>query len=312
MMKRHLLVLAVFLLTGVGCATRGDVMALNDRLVGLERRSAELEQRNRVLQREKEQILSRLGEFKKTREAEEMDIRGQSASLRATLERFREDIQRLNGRIEETAHGLRTDMEGMDARIDRLERYINLDRPAAGSPGIPEMAPRREPEMTEAPEPETEREREPGLRYPTRESVPPPVDADGGRPRRPAERPRSIDGQYAMAKGLFDRGDYVAARRAFQELIQAAPRSPHADNAQFWIGETHYREQKYEEAILAYQNVIEQYPNGNKIRASLLKQGLAFYMLGDKANARRILEALIHQYPSSSEANIARNKLNAW
>lgn len=310
MMKWCLLLLAVFLLTSVGCATRGDVMALNDRLVGLERQGAELEQRNRALQREKERILSRMGEFKKTREAEEMDIRDQSASLRATLEQFREDIQRLNGRIEETAHGIRAAMEGLDARIDRLERYINLDSPAAGSPGIPDMAPRREPETTEAPE--MDRGREPGLRYPTRESVPPPADAAGDRPRQPAERPRSIDGQYAMAKGLFDRGDYVAARRAFQELIQAAPRAPHADNAQFWIGETHYRERQYEEAILAYQNVLEQYPNGNKIRASLLKQGLAFYMLGDKSNARRILEALIHQYPSSSEANIARNKLNAW
>lgn len=303
--------LAALLLLSAGCATQGDVRALNDRLMAVERRSMELEQRNKTLQREKERILSRLGEFKKTREAEEMDIRDQSASLQATLERFREDIQRLNGKMEETAHGLSMTLDGLDNRIDRLERYIDLDSPAAGSPGIPETAPHRSPEMAEAPQ--TERERASGgLRFRTRESVPPPVDDSEDRSPPPRERPRSIDDQYAMAKGLFDRGDYRTARQAFQDLIQAAPRSPHADNAQFWIGETHYRERQYEEAILAYQNVIEQYPNGNKIRASLLKQGLAFYMLGDKANARRILEGLIHQYPTSSEANIARNKLNAW
>lgn len=291
--------LSAFLLTAIGCATQGDVVALNDRLMAVERRSTELEQRNRALRQEKERILSRLGELRKTQEAEEMDLRGQSASLQATLEQFREDIQRLNGRLEETAHQLRSTMDGLEKRVDRLENYINFDRPAAGSPGIPEMAAPRE----AAPEPEPESV--PGLRVRTRESVAPPA-------RSPEERPMPVDDQYGRAKQHFDRGDYQGAREAFQALIRSAPRSPRADNAQFWIGETYYRQQQYEEAILAYQRVIEEYPNGNKIRAALLKQGLAFYMLGDKANARRILEALVHQHPNSSEANIARNKLSAW
>jgi tol-pal system protein YbgF len=237
-----------------------------------------------------------------------MDIRGQSANLQATLEQFREDIQRLNGRIEETAHQLNIAVDGLKDRIERLERYINVDRPAVGSPGLPDLTTGPEPVPQASEEPEPERER--GLRFPTRDRIPPPVRSPEPTPGE--RRPLSVDDRYAMAKQRFDRGDYESARKAFRELIRTAPRSPHADNAQFWIGETHYRERQYEEAILAYQNVIEQYPDGNKVRASLLKQGLAFYMLGDKPNARRILEALIHQYPNSSEANIARNKLRAW
>ncbi len=297
--------LMVFLLLAGGCATQGDVMALNDRLMTVERRSMELEQRNQALQREKDRILSRLGQLKETREAEEMDIRGQSASLQATLEQFREDIQRVNGRLDETAHQLNNTIDQLENRLSRLERYINVDRPAAGSSGMPDMEPVRAPVETAERESEPEPESERRLRFPTRDIIPPPV--------RPAEQRRfSADDQYDRAKQLFDRGDYEAAREAFKELIRSAPRSPRADNAQFWIGETHYRERRYEESILAYQDVIEQYPDGNKVRASLLKQGLAFYMLEDKPNARRILEALIHQYPNSSEANIARNKLSAW
>ena len=82
-----------------------------------------------------------------------------------------------------------------------------------------------------------------------------------------------------------------------------------AGNAQFWLGETYYREQWYEKAILEYQKVIENYPDGNKIEASLLKQGLAFFNLGDKANARLILQELIRKHPKSNEAQIARQKV---
>ena len=43
--------------------------------------------------------------------------------------------------------------------------------------------------------------------------------------------------------------------------------------------------------------------------AALLKQGLSFKQLGEKANARLILNELIRKYPKSKEAAIARKKL---
>ena len=58
--------------------------------------------------------------------------------------------------------------------------------------------------------------------------------------------------------------------------MEKYPKSNSADNAQFWIGEIYYREKWYEKAILEYQKVIENYPQGNKISAALLKQGLHF------------------------------------
>ena len=112
-----------------------------------------------------------------------------------------------------------------------------------------------------------------------------------------------------MAKQAFDQGDADTAKKKFKELIERYPKSERADNAQFWIGEIYYREKWYEKAILEYQKVIENYPKGNKVPASLLKQGLAFKNLGDKANARLILEELIRKYPKTSEAKIARDKL---
>jgi tol-pal system protein YbgF len=93
--------------------------------------------------------------------------------------------------------------------------------------------------------------------------------------------------------------------------LKRYPKSDNADNAQFWIGEIYYRQKWYETAILEYQKVIENYPKGNKVQASLLKQGFAFFNLEDTANARLILMELVRKYPKSNEAVIAREKLKA-
>ena len=114
---------------------------------------------------------------------------------------------------------------------------------------------------------------------------------------------------YEQAKKAYDSGKLEDARQGFIDLLKQHPKSQNADNAQFWIGETYYREKWFEKAILEYQKVIEKYPQGNKVPASRLKQGLAFSNLGDKTNARLILQELIKQHPQSNEAKIAKKKL---
>jgi tol-pal system protein YbgF len=114
---------------------------------------------------------------------------------------------------------------------------------------------------------------------------------------------------YNRARLAFDQGQTAQARKGFEEMIQRYPNSSNSDNAQFWIGETFFREKAYEKAILEYQKVIEKYPKGNKLPAALLKQGHAFLALGDKVNSRLIFEELIRKYPQSSEAKAASDKL---
>jgi tol-pal system protein YbgF len=124
--------------------------------------------------------------------------------------------------------------------------------------------------------------------------------------------PPGEDEIYSAAKEAFDQSDYEGARRGFEAFLAAYPQSGNADNAQFWIGETYYREKWYEKAILEYQKVIETYPQGNKVKAALLKQGLSFFNIDDKANARLILKELISKYPRSEEAELAEKKLKGF
>jgi tol-pal system protein YbgF len=213
-------------------------------------------------------------------------LRKQSAGLRAVLEEMNEELRILSGRLEEMEHSLKQQQR----KAEELEkkREEKLDRLAELSDQHSERIIRME-------------------QYLNLESSKKPVAVVPS--GTPATKPLSEDEIYRSAKQAFDQGDSEAAKKGFQEFIRRYPKSKNADNAQFWIGEIYYREKWYEKAILEYQNVIEKYPKGNKVPAALLKQGLAFSNIGDKPNAKLILEELNRKYPKSNEAKISTEKL---
>jgi len=114
---------------------------------------------------------------------------------------------------------------------------------------------------------------------------------------------------YAAAYQTFKNGHYAKASEAFQDFLAAYPSGEYSDNAQFWIGECYFFEKKYEKAILEYEKVTKKFPSSNKVPYALLKQGLSFYNLRDKASAKLLLQQVIRDYPNTRQARIARSKL---
>jgi tol-pal system protein YbgF len=114
---------------------------------------------------------------------------------------------------------------------------------------------------------------------------------------------------YKDAYETFQRGDLDGARRKFEAFLKQYPNMELSDNAQFWIGETYYLQKDFEKAILEYEKAISKYPEGDKIPAALLKQGLAFLELGDKTNARNLLKRVTDRYPQTEQAEIAKKRL---
>jgi len=114
---------------------------------------------------------------------------------------------------------------------------------------------------------------------------------------------------YASAYGLFKEGKFDKAREAFQNFLKQYPDTEYSDNAQFWIAECYYFEKKYENAILEYEKVAKNYPEGDKVPHALLKQGIAFLNLGDKASAKLILQRVIKDYPNTNQARRAKAHL---
>jgi len=114
---------------------------------------------------------------------------------------------------------------------------------------------------------------------------------------------------YDEAWRLVERKDFRAAIPRFRVFLKKYPNSDFADNAQYWLGECYYGLKEYDQAILEFDAVRRKYPKSDKVPAALLKQGFAFAELGDKVDARLILQELVDRFPQSEEAGRAKQRL---
>jgi tol-pal system protein YbgF len=131
------------------------------------------------------------------------------------------------------------------------------------------------------------------------------ADTTAMRLRRLEEAQRLYDSAYQD----FVKGQYALALQGFAQYLQMQPASSLADNAQYWIGECYYSQKKYAEAIQAFQTVIAQYPEGEKLASAMLKLAYAQIAAGQTKAAKTNLEALVKRYPQSNEASLARTRL---
>ncbi len=114
---------------------------------------------------------------------------------------------------------------------------------------------------------------------------------------------------YQKALDTHRANDQVKSREMLTRFLQQNPKHDLAGNAQFWLGETYYSEKNYEQAILAYQDVIKNYPGKEKIPAAMLKQGMAFADLGDSKSARFVYGKLKEDFPKTEETKQAMERL---
>jgi tol-pal system protein YbgF len=197
-------------------------------------------------------------------------LRKNLAKLSLRIDDIKTDIQELRGQGDENQHALQKKLRGMEERVARLEQ--NKPTPSTSAREISASLP-----------------------------IPP----------SPPEAPRLLDPEelYANAYSIYKNGRYPDAREAFLKFLHQFPQTEFSDNAQFWVGECYYREEEYEKAILAYEEVVKKYPQGNKVPDALLKQGICFRVLGDKTSSQIILQRVIENYSNLPQAEIARKEL---
>jgi len=119
----------------------------------------------------------------------------------------------------------------------------------------------------------------------------------------------AVKRDYEIAWSALEQKDYRLAIQRLKDFLKRYPKSNLADNAQYWIGESHYALREFDRAILEFDAVRRSYPQGEKVPAALLKQGYSFAELGEKVNARLLLQEVIEKYPQSLEAMKAKEKL---
>lgn len=250
-----------------GCASRGDLRSVERDSYDTRRRLAQLEKD--------------MGTVRKSA-AEE---------VQSSLSGFRKELDALRkgtADMQASQETVRVDMQEMSGRIDDLkilaqkradEKAFSRDETERKLIALEERLTKLEKHLD-------------GLK-----------GAEGG--AREAEA--TPEGLYQGALTSFKAGDMQKARESFTRFAERYPKHDLTANARYWIGETYYSEKNYEQAILAFQEVIKLYPKKEKAPAALIKQALSFKSLGDVKSARYVLKKLQDEYPRSEEAK----KVNA-
>lgn len=116
---------------------------------------------------------------------------------------------------------------------------------------------------------------------------------------------------YQTAYQDYVNKNYELSILGFREFLTRSPKSPLADNAQYWIGESYYSLNKFNEAMVEFSRVIENYPNSAKKYAALLKKGYSLLELRRTDEGTKELQNLIKMYPQTEEAKLADAKLKS-
>jgi tol-pal system protein YbgF len=114
---------------------------------------------------------------------------------------------------------------------------------------------------------------------------------------------------YQKAFDMLKEGRYKMANTAFKDFIDRYPQSSYAGNSQYWLGESNYVTRQFDQAVIEFSTVLKKYPTSNKVPDAMLKLGYTYYELGRFAEARKMLEQLKKQDPSSTAARLAGKRL---
>ncbi len=121
--------------------------------------------------------------------------------------------------------------------------------------------------------------------------------------------PLKAEAVYQKAFKLLKESQYDQALVAFKDFLKDYPDSPFSDNAQYWLGEANYVMQKYELAINEYQALLNTFPDSKKVSHALLKIGYSYAELGNADDARKTLKEVKIQYPGTTAARLADERL---
>ncbi len=119
------------------------------------------------------------------------------------------------------------------------------------------------------------------------------------------------DEVYRTAYEDYMRGNYDLAAQGFQEFLKRWPNTELSDNALYWTGECLDAQDKTEEALEVFGQVLERYPASDKAAAAQLKKGLLYLKLGDKGQGVLNLQYVVYEYPGTQEADLARERLSS-
>ena len=138
-------------------------------------------------------------------------------------------------------------------------------------------------------------------------TAPPPLPSPVPLPSTAGLSPQRM---YDEARTDYFAANSAAAIAGFEGFVRSFPQHTFADDAYFLIGESNSYQNRWIEAIAAYNQVIQNYAGTNAVPDAYYKRGMAQDAISDRAAARASWEAVIKLAPDSAAARLARQALD--
>ena len=282
-------------ITYSGCAYQEDVILLKKEMISLRDNVAvenrETEKRVKASEEKLKELDTDLKRKQADLEADQKNLLLEVQSIKGMFEENEVKNKRMSPDIEQLRKNLTVSIQSLGDRLTELEKktYTPSSSPKETAPTQPVQ--QHNENIISSPEEKGSSE------------VSVPVEEG---------KPSEEEFYYKEAYQEYLQGEYEKSREKFKKYLELYPDSKNSVNAQYWIGECFYSQKKYEEAIVAFFEIIKKYPKGSKVAAAYLKQGMAFIELGgkeNKENAKNSFQKLIKEFPASAEAKIASEKM---
>lgn len=142
------------------------------------------------------------------------------------------------------------------------------------------------------------------------------VRATGGPDKAPSlptsvaiRDPEGLADGYDEALAALSRGDLAGGVAGLRRFLEDHPRDSRADNAGVALGDALRRQGHPEQALIAYEKVVTDYPAGDAVPEALLRYGETSLSLGRRAAARAAFQRLLDNHPASTFVSQARAHL---
>ena len=119
-----------------------------------------------------------------------------------------------------------------------------------------------------------------------------------------------LEQTFQSAMRDYNAAKYKLAASEFQDVIHYYPLDNMAGTSQYYLGEIAYREKNYDEAVKAYNAVLEGFSGNSKAPAAQLHKGYSLLQMNRREAGIQELRSLIRRYPQTPEAAQARTRLN--
>lgn len=114
---------------------------------------------------------------------------------------------------------------------------------------------------------------------------------------------------YNDAYNAFLNNNFDGSATGFKAYLSKFPGGENAEGAYFYLGESLYLKERWQESALAYANVLEKFPKSARVPAARLKYAMALLKLPEdkKAEALKYLQSVVKDFPQSQEAKTAKD-----